>query len=179
MEHTPKSTPERGSGNVASGGSAAVSSRARESVSALSDLDFSALSKGFCESLEKIRKVGAKYRRVWLVRHFPLEKTKANEEYEKRATSDKSGMGAEEMKKLREDDTNAPADVSDPKTQAIFRHAIRQSPQGVSIALCVDNSDLVRVRNKMTQDWIRSDGILAGKFHERPEILSIQKDADS
>lgn len=179
MERTPKSNPEHGDENVASGGSAAVSSRARESVSAFSDLNLSALSKGFCESLENIRKVGAKYRRVWLIRHFPLEKTKANEDYEKRATSDKSEMGTEAMKKLREDDTNAPADVSDPKTQAIFRHAVRQSPQGVSIALCVDNSDLVRVRNKMTQDWIRSDGILEGKFHERSAILSIQKDADS
>ena len=179
MKQISKAHPEHGSDNTVKSGSAPLSSRTRESVSACSDLDLSALAKGFCESLENIREHGAKYRRIWLVRHFPLQKTDANDDYEKRSTSDKSKLPKEQLDKLREDDVNAPADVTDARTQKILRAAIRQSSQGLSIALCVDTTKPTRARNKMTQDWIKQDPVLIGKFHEQPEILNITKDTDS
>lgn len=89
-------------------------------------IDLSALAKGFCESLETIRENGAKYRRIWLIRHFPLVKSRANSDYEKRSTSDKSKMPDDELERLREDDINAPADITDEKTQNVFRSAIRK-----------------------------------------------------
>lgn len=75
MKQTPDSNPGNGGDNTVKDGSAPLSSRTRESVSACSELDLSALAKGFYESLENIGKNGAKYRRIWLVRHFPLAKT--------------------------------------------------------------------------------------------------------
>lgn len=174
-----KPNSEHGRDNTVKSGAAPLSSRTRESVSSCSELDFSALAKGFCEALENMREHGAKYRRIWLIRHFPLEKTDANDDYEKRSTSDKSKLQKEQLDQLREDDINAPADVTDVKTQEIFKCAIRQSPQGLSVALCVDSSKPTRARNKMTQEWIGQNPVLIGKFHEQPETLNVTKDPDS
>lgn len=179
MSEIPKPNSERGGNEPEKEASSRISSNIRESVAARTDVDLSALAKGFCESLETIRKNGAKYRRIWLIRHFPLIKSEANSDYERRSTSDKSKMPDEELEKLREDDINAPADVTDEKTQNLFRSAIRKLTESSAVTLCVDSSEPVRVRNKMTQEWVRRNVELAGKFHERPVILSVRKDADS
>lgn len=109
------------------------------------------MAKAFVERARAIAETsGGKYRRVWLLRHFPIkdETHESGKTYLELTSTKRDTLTPEQKKWAEEKDATIRVDTEDPKTLAVIGSMMRTVGSGQKVTVFSDNDETAKVRNK-------------------------------